>query len=190
MACKITKSLKNELCEYAVAGVAKAFIANYYPPVIGEAAVVGAIAYQISETGAISKISLPTGENFYELDGSANSISFSDALLEGANGAKYRQHTVNMVLNQFDADILTEADALSLGKFIVVVVDSAGRVVVLGRTGGLSAPAGGMDYNSGAAAADAMGWTVILQGNSGETAKLLSALSVVTPIYTAPVVEE
>lgn len=45
---------------------------------------------------------------------------------------------------------------------------------------------GGFDYNSGAAAADAMGWTVILQGTSGEIGKLLLNPSVITPIYEAP----
>lgn len=189
MACKITKSLKNDLCEYAVAGASLAYVANWYPPVLGAAAVPNAIAYEVGENGQITGITLPTGEQFYELDGADNTISFTDALLEGANGAKYRQHTLNMVLNQFDADILTEADALSLGRFIAVVVDSAGRVIILGRTGGLSAPAGGMDYNSGAAAADAMGWTVILQGTSGETGKLLTGIDVVEPIYVSPVVE-
>lgn len=189
MACKITKSLSNPNCEYAVAGASLAWVANWYPPVIGAAAVPNAIAYELDEDGYISGIKLPTGESFYALDGADNTISFTDALLEGANGAKYRQHTLNMVLNQYDIDVINEGDALSLGKFIAVVVDSAGRIIILGRTGGLGAPAGGFDYNSGAAAADAMGWTVILQGTSGEIGKLLLNAAVVTPIYEAPVVE-
>lgn len=189
MACKITKSLSNALCAYAVAGASRAYLANWYPPVAGAASVPNAIAYEFDEDGFVTGIKLPTGESFFELDGADNTISFTDALLEGANGAKYRQHTLNMVLNQYDIDVLNEGDALSLGRFIAVVVDSAGRVIVLGRTGGLSAPAGGFDYNSGAAAADAMGWTVILQGSSGEIGKLLLSAAVVTPIYVPPVIE-
>lgn len=189
MACKITKDLKNKTCAYAVAGASKAYVANWYPPAIGSAAAENVITYTIDEDGYISAIFLPTGESFFELDGADNTISFTDALLEGANGAKYRQHTVNMVLSQYDIDVLNQGDALSLGRFLVVVFDSAGRVVALGRTNGLSAPAGGFDYNTGAAAADAMGWTVILQGTSGEIGKLLLSPSVVTPIYTAPEIE-
>lgn len=186
MACKITKSLSNRLCAYAVAGASVAWIANYYPPVEGAAAVEGAIAYEFDEDGYITGIKLPTGEFFFQLDGAQNTISFTDALLEGANGAKYRQHTLNMVLNQYDLDIVNEGDALSLGRFIAVVVDSQGRLVVLGRTGGLSAAAGGFDYNSGAAAADAVGWTVILQGASMEIGKLLLNRTVVTPVAPVP----
>lgn len=188
MSCKLTKSLDNKLCAYAIAGARVAYLANFYTPVVGAAAVANAIAYEFDVDGYITGISLPTDEVFYKLEGSTNTVSFIDALLAGGNGGKYRQHTLNAVLNQFDIDVLNEGDAISLGRFIAVVVDNSGRVIVLGRTGGLSAPAGGFDYNSGAAEADATGWTVILQGTSSEIAKLLADETVVTPIYVAPVV--
>lgn len=188
MACKITKSLKNEACEYAVAGARAVFLANYYPPVIGAAPVEGKIAYTFDTDGYISAVSLPTGEEFYELDGSQNTISFSDALLVGGNGGKYRQHTVNAVLGKLDVDVLNEGDALSLGKFVAIVVDNSGRGIVLGRTNGLGAPAGGFDYNSGAAEADASGWTLVLQGTSKEIGQLILSESVITPIYEEEVI--
>ena len=181
--CKITKSLDNKACAYAVAGAQAIYRANYYPPVEGTASVENAIAYEFDADGYISGIHLPTGESFYRIDGAVNTISFSDALLVGGNGGKYRQHTTNAVLDRFDIDILNEGDALSLGKFIDVVVDNAGRIVVLGRTNGLSAPAGGFDYNSGAAEADATGWTNIMQGSSMEIAPLVKSMAVITPIY-------
>lgn len=181
--CKLTRSLDNKACEYAIAGARAIYLANYHAPVEGEAAVANAIAYQYDADGYISKITLPEGESFYEITGENNTISFTDALLAGGNGGKYRQHTVNAVLNQFDIDVLNEGDALSLGRFVAVVVDNAGRIIVLGRTGGLSAPAGGFDYNSGAAEADATGWTVILQGTSKEIGQLVKDATVITPIY-------
>lgn len=184
--CKITKSLNNKLCEYAVAGASDLYAANYYPPVIGAAAVPNAIAYQYDEDGYIDNIMLPIGEFFYKIAGADGTISFTDALLVGGNGAKYRQHTVNAVLNQYDIDVLNEGDALSLGRFIYVVVDKAGVPRLLGRTGGLSAPAGGFDYNSGAAEADALGWTLIQQGTSVEIAPILKDITVVTPMYVDP----
>lgn len=190
MACKLTKSLDNKNCEYAVAGARDLFLANYYPPVVGAASVAGAIAYTYDTDGYISTVLLPTGESFYKINGSANTVSFTDALLAGANGAKYRQHTVNAVLNQYDLDVLGEADAISLGRFIAVVVDNSGRSVVLGRTGGLTAPAGGFDYASGAAEADATGWTVLLQGSSTEVAPILLNEAVITPVDPGPEIEE
>lgn len=185
--CKITKSLNNRVCEYSVAGASRDYIANWYPPVEGEAAVTNAIAYKYDTDGYIEKITLPTGETFYEIAASDNTLSFADTLLVGGNGGKYRQQTVNAVLNQYDIDVLNEGDALSLGRFIHVIVDKAGKARVLGRTGGLSAPAGGFDYNSGAAEADAIGWTLIHQGTSIEIAPILKDLSAIT-IAPDPVV--
>lgn len=181
--CKLTKSLDNKACEYAIAGARAIYLANHFAPIEGDAPVENAIAYEYDTDGYISAIHLPTGESFYEITGENNTISFTDALLAGGNGGKYRQHTANAVLNQYDIDVLNEGDALSLGRFIVVVIDNAGRIVVLGRTGGLSAPAGGFDYNSGAAEGDATGWTVILQGSSVEIAPLVLNPTVITPIY-------
>lgn len=182
MACKLTKSLTNEVCEYAVAGASAVYLANWYPPITGATATANAIAYTIATEGLVDAIALPTGESFFKIDGVKNSISFTDALLVNGNGGKYRQHTLNLVLNKFDADVVNEGDALALGTFIAAVVDNSGRVVILGRTSGLSAPAGGNDFNSGAAEADATGWTIILQGTSTEIAKLATDVSVITPI--------
>lgn len=183
MGCKLTKNLGAKTCNYSLAGMRGLYLANYFPPVEGAEAVEGAIAYTIGADGYIEKIFLPTGETFFKVDIDDNTASFIDALLAGGNGGKYRQHTVNAVLNQYDVDILNEGDALSLGKFIAVVVDKSGRVILLGRSNGLSAPAGGFDYNSGAAEADATGWTVILQGTSTEIGKILKDEAVVTPVY-------
>lgn len=186
--CKITKSLNNKACEYAIAGARAIYIANFYEPGAGTSSQDGVINYEFDDDGYLSAVHLPTGESFYQIDGENNTISFVDALLAGGNGGKYRQHTVNAVLNQYDIDVLNEGDALSLGRFVIFVVDNAGRILVLGRTGGLSAPAGGFDYNSGAAEADATGWTCIWQGTSMEIGRLVKNMSVITPIYQPPVV--
>lgn len=188
MACKLTKSLDNKNCEYAVAGAAALYLANWYPPVDSATVVEGSIAYQKDVDGYITDIILPTGEKFYKVNGSTNTLSFTDELLAGGNGGKYRQHTVNAVLNQYDKDVLDEGDALSLGKFVAVVVDNAGRPIILGRTSGLGAPAGGFNYNSGAGPADATGWTVVLQGISMEIGPILKDSTVISPIDTPVVI--
>lgn len=184
MGCKLTRSLPDNACSYAVAGARKLFFANWLPaqvaPESGATPVDGAIRYHETADGAIDKIILPTGEAFYEIDGAAGSLSFTDALTVGSNGGKYRTHTVNAVLPRLDADMQAEADALSLGRFVVVAVDAAGRIAVLGRTGGLTASQ--LDYGTGAAESDASGWTAVWAGTSTEVAPLVTDLSVITPI--------
>ena len=189
MACKLTKSIDGKVCAYEVAGARAVYLANYYPPVIGAAIVAGKIAYTIDTDGIITSVKLPTGEFFYHMDAATNSLSFTDALLVGGNNNKYRQQTLNMVLNRMDVDILNEGDALSLGKFVAFVVTSNG-ILVLGRDRGLEAPAGGFDYASGAAEADASGWTSILQAVSGELTKMVLNEAVLTPLYVSPDIEE
>lgn len=190
--CKLTKSLNNKACEYAVAGARALYLVNFYSPleasITPEDPVPGRIVYVTDVDGNISSVTLPAGEYFYQIDGSPGTISFTDALLAGGNGGKYRQHTVNAVLNQFDEDLREQIDALSLGRFVAFVVDNAGRVVILGRTSGLTAAANGADYNSGAAEADATGWTLLLQGTSMESAPLAESEAVITPIEPVVVV--
>lgn len=183
MSCKLTKGLDNKLCKYALAGVSEAYLANWFPPVDGDASVEDMIAYKYDADGNLEGVFLPNGESFYRIVGAANSTSYGDVLLEGGNGTKYRQHTLNTIIEQNDLDIITEGDAISLGRFIAVVIDKSGMIKVLGRTGGLIAPAGGFDYNSGAAEADATGWTTILQGSSTEIAPIVKDKTVITPIY-------
>lgn len=191
--CKLTKSLDNKVCEYAIAGARDLFLANFYAPIIATEAptepAANAITYVVDTDGYITEIVLPADESFFKVTGATNTISWTDALLVGGNGGKYRQHTVNAVLNQYDIDVLNEGDALSLGRFVAIVVDNAGRAVVLGRTGGVSAAANGFDYNSGAAEADATGWTVLLQGLSMEIAPLLLNEQVITPVQEDEIVE-
>lgn len=187
MPCRLTRSLINDACEYAVAGVAKLYLANWYAPGVGTESGANVINYQIDPDGIVTGIFLPTSESFYEIDGANNTLSFGDNLLEGGNGGKYRQHLVNGVIDQLDESILSQGDAISLGRFIAVAVDTAGRITLLGRTGGLTATANGFDYASGAAEADALGWTLALQGSSTEIARKVESMSVVTPIYVEQV---
>lgn len=188
MSCKLTKSIDGKICAYEVAGARAVYLANYYPPVAGSASVDGFIAYTIDSDGFITSVKLPTDEFFYKMEASTNSISFIDALLTGGNDNRYRQHTLNTVVNRMDIDILNQGDALSLGKFVAFVVNTAGDTLTLGRDRGLRAPAGGFDYNSGAADADASGWTSILQGVSGELTKMVTSEAVLTPLYVPEVI--
>jgi hypothetical protein len=107
-------------------------------------------------------------------------------LAVNGNGGKYRTHTVNFTLSEYDYNILNQGDALSLGKFTAVVVDKSGRIVILGRINGLSATA--FNYASGAADADANGWTVTMAGTEMEIGRLLESESVIKSIVDSTVV--
>lgn len=184
--CKLKGNINAQKCEYAVAGLAALYLANFYRPVTGTEAVADAIAYEIDEDGVITGIHLPEGEKFYKVGFEDGTGSWADDLAQGGNGGKYRTHTLNLVNAQYDTDMLNQVDAISLGKFVAVAIDKAGRRVVLGRTGGLGATS--WNYASGAADADANGWTGVLTGNSSEAAPLIKDDSVITPIQQDPVV--
>lgn len=188
MSCKLTQNIEASNCEYEVAGASDLWLANYYPANYGETVVAGTIQYKKDVDGQITDIVLPEGEKFYKVGAGDNTISFTDALLVGGNGGKYRQHTINAVVGSADIDVLNQADALSLGKFVGVVLDKKGKLRLLGRTSGLGAPAGGMDYNSGAQDADASGWTIIQQGVSMEKAPLVKNIAVLDT-QESPVIE-
>lgn len=185
MSCKITANISNEACEYALAGIVAIYIANYYTPnvvtTLPTTPVANTISYTENTDGVVTGMQLPADEYLYRIDVAEGTGSFADQLLAGGNGGKYRQHQVNGTVNVLDADILNgQADAISLGKF-VAVVETAKGFHLLGRYGGLSAPANGMDYASGAAAADANGWTLVLQGATIETSRMILN-TVVTPL--------
>ncbi|GAB6007487.1 hypothetical protein FACS1894179_04840 [Bacteroidia bacterium] len=177
MGCKLTSNITKENCNYSVAGVKALYLYNYdsensYTP--------------DSATTAITAITLADGAKAYKVDFVENTASFSDELAVNGNGGKYRTHTVNFTLSEYDYNILNQGDALSLGRFTVVVVDKSGRIVVLGRINGLSATA--FNYASGAAEADANGWTVTMAGTEMEIGRLLESESVIKSIVDSTVV--
>lgn len=177
MGCKLTSNITKENCNYSVAGVKALYLYNYdsentYTP--------------DPDTAAITAITLADGAKAYKIDFVENTASFSDELAVNGNGGKYRTHTANFTLSEYDYNILNQGDALSLGKFTAVVVDKSGRVVVLGRTNGLSATA--FNYASGAAEADANGWTVTMAGTEMEIGRLLESESVIKAIVDSTLV--
>lgn len=187
MACLLTNSLNNSRCEYSFSGVRDLYLANYHGMREGSEAAAGSITYTKDGDGLISQILLPEGEYFYKIEGTDGTMNYQDALAVGGNGNKYRMHTVTAVLSMDDIEVINQSDALSLGRFIAVVIDKMGKIKVLGRTGGLSAPADGVNFDSGSAVEDASGWTIILSGESGETAPLVESEAVITPIFTETV---
>jgi len=139
------------------------------------------------ESEVIKTITLADGEKVFKIDFAEGSASWSDELAVNGNGGKYRTHTVNFTLSEYDYSLLNQADALSLGRFTAVVVDKSGRVVILGRNNGLSATS--FNYASGAADADATGWTTVLAGTEMEVGRLLKDESVVSSLADTTKIE-
>ncbi|SHG13928.1 hypothetical protein [Dysgonomonas macrotermitis] len=183
MSCKLTANIRKENCQYQVAGVKAVYLINYdaNPTFTFEKAPDGS-----DDNKIISKIELASGDSIYKVNFVEGTASWSDELAVNGNGGKYRTHTVNFTVSEYDYNTMNQGDALSLGKFMAIVVDKSGRAVVLGRNNGLSATS--FNYASGAGDADANGWTTVLAGTEIEIGKLLKDESVITPVAPEVVV--
>ena len=168
--CKLTQSITKDKCQYDVAGVAALYLINHDR----------ANKFEEGADGIATITLAGANEKAWKIDFQNNTASFVDELAEGGNGGKYRTHTVNFSIGELAYSALNEGDAISLGKFTAVVVDKNGKCFVLGRKNGLSATS--FNYESGAADADAKGWTVVMAGTETEIAPLLKDESVVASI--------
>jgi len=179
MSCKLTSNITKENCNYDVAGVKALYLYNYdsdntYAPVDPK----GEPITEITLAGTNTKA--------YSIAFIENTASWTDELAVNGNGGKYRTHTLNFTISDYDYQVLNQGDNLSLGKFTAVIVDKKGNSVVLGRTNGLTATS--FNYASGAADADANGWTVVLAGTEMELGPKLESEAVIKAILDATVV--
>jgi len=176
MSCKLTSKITKDTCHYSLAGVKSVYLINYDPE----------NDYTLGADGGIEAITLSGDAKAYKVDFVDNTASFSDELAQNGNGGKYRTHTLNFTISNYDYELLNQEKALSLGKFTAVVVDKSNKAIMIGRNNGLSATA--FNYASGAAEADAFGWTVTMAGTEIEMGRLLKDESVITAIADNTVV--
>ncbi|MBB4036990.1 hypothetical protein GGR21_002904 [Dysgonomonas hofstadii] len=177
MSCKLTSNITKDNCQYSLAGVKAVYLFNYDTD----------NKYTMSADEGIETIVLADDTlKAYKIDFVDNTASFSDELAVNGNGGKYRTHTVNFTISNYDYNLLNQGDKLSLGKFTAVVVDKSNNAIMLGRNNGLSATA--FNYASGAAEADAYGWTVTMAGTEIEMGRLLTDESVISSIADTTVV--
>jgi hypothetical protein len=167
--CKLLQSIKKE-CQYKIAGVKSLYLINWD---LGT-------QYTFDSDGVITAITPYSGGKIYQIDFVDNTANWNDDLTVVNVSQKYRTHTVNFQIGDYNKDILDNADALSLGTFTAFVQDENNKIVCLGRENGLSATV--MNYASGAAEGDATSWTVTLAGNEHETGRLVSDITVITSL--------
>lgn len=175
--CKLQSNITKNNCNYTVAGVKAIYLLNYDSD----------NKFEFGANGEIETITLAGNDaKAYKIDFVDGTASFTDDLAENGNGGKYRTHTLNFSISNYDYDILNQDKALSLGRYTAVVVDKSGRAIALGRFNGLSATS--FNYASGAADADANGWTVVMAGTELEMGRLLKDESVIKAITEPSVV--
>ena len=167
--CSLNKNLlRTNTCGYSLPEVKDIYIANYVDVVSAET------QYNCESGVTITDIELASGASFYHIEPAKNSVTFTDELVVEDNGNKYRTHTITFNLTgKYDKDMVCSVDALSLGRFFVVVATADGEYLALGRTAGLEASA-----QSVAGGGDNNGITVTLSANVTEAAYPLSATAV------------
>lgn len=164
--CKLFKNLdRSTSCAYSLNEISKIYLANF------EDVISAATGYcdTTAETGLlVSGITMATGgTKWYEITPAKGSGSYSDTLVANDNGSKYRVHNVAFTFNgNYDCSMPSVVDALSLGKFIAVVVNASGEYIMLGRVMGLEAETDGANW--GGQGDEAAGLTVALTGNQAE----------------------
>lgn len=154
---------------YSLNEISKIYLANF------EDVTATAIGGCTGGTGQmVTGITMATGgTKWYQITPAKGSGSYSDTLVANDNGSKYRVHNVGFTFNgAYDCDMPDVIDALSLGKFIAVVVNAAGEYIMLGRVMGLEADTDGANW--GGEGNEAAGLTVALTGNQAEASLPLS----------------
>lgn len=125
----------------------------------------------------VTSITFATGAEVYSLEPARNSASWSDTLVVNDNGTKYRTHLVAFnLLGAYGPEQTDIVDAISLGKYTIVIEKADGGYVMLGRLNGLEATVatiGGSEDDS-----VPNGLQVSMEANQAEVALPLSAEAV------------
>ena len=171
LSCSLNKNLlRTNTCAYSLPEVKDIYIANFAD--VTEAPV----DYDCESGVTVSAITLASGASFYHIEPAKNSVTFTDELVVNDNGSKYRTHTLTFgISGVYNKDMVCPIDALSLGRFFVVVATADGQYLALGRTTGLEA-----SEQSVAGGADNNGITVTLTANVTESAVPLSDGAIAT----------
>lgn len=171
ISCSLNKSLTREnTCGYSLPEISEIFIANFNDVTAAP------VDYNCDSGVTVSAITMATGATFYKIDPAKNSVTFTDELVVEDNGNKYRTHTITFNLSgKYDKDMVCPVDALSLGKFFVVVHTADDQYLALGRAVGMEA-----SEQSVAGGGDTNGITVTLTANVTETSIPLSDAAIAT----------
>lgn len=169
ISCSLNKDLlRTNTCGYSLPTIVDIYLANFSDVTSAP------VQYDCESGVTVTGITLANSAKFYHIEPSKDSTSFTDELVVEDNGNRYRTHTITFNLSgKYDKDMVCPVDALSLGRFFVVVATADSEYLALGRTVGLEASA-----QSVAGGGDSNGITVTLSGNVTETAVPLNAAAI------------
>lgn len=177
---------KSSGCGYSLPQIVELYLANYSDvtaytkaaPTGGSGVEITAITMRnTAESGD------PVYAKWYKIEPAVGSATWSDNLGVGGNGNKYRIQTIGFTTSKpFDAEMVDNQDALSLGKYIAVAKMLDGSYVGIGFGGGLEAQADGVNTSGSGDATAESGTVVSLTGNSVESAMPLAATAIKTVI--------
>ena len=169
--CALNRNLlRTTSCGYSLPEIVDLYLINY-EDLDGEPKTASGESEGCEE---ITAITLTSGANVYHVEPTKNSASFEDTLVVEDNGTKYRNASITFnVPGKYDGCMHGSLDALSLGRYLVVVKTADGNYIAFGRIAPLEAEtvtlAGGADNN---------GIQVILSGNVAESPIPISAAAV------------
>ena len=161
--CKLNRNLtRANNCDYSLPEVVEIYMINYDDL---SAATLDEGTGTSEGCDAISNIELHTGANAFKIVPAKKSASFEDTLVVEDNGNKYRNASLTFnVTGSYNACMHGALDALSLGRYFVVLKLADGGYIALGRISPIEAEtatlAGGGDSN---------GMQIVLSGNIAES---------------------
>lgn len=157
--CKINRNLtRASQCGYQLPEIVELYLVNYED----------LEATQISSSAGceeITSVTLSSGATVSKVEPAKNSASFEDTLVVEDSGARYRNASITFnVTGTYNSCMHGALDALSLGRYFVVVKTADGNYLGFGRISPLEADtatlAGGSDTN---------GLQIVLSGNIAES---------------------
>lgn len=165
--CALNRNLlRTTSCAYSLPQIVDIYLVNYDDlTVSGITAVEGSASANTEGCAEITAISLKENAKVYHVEPTKNSASFEDTLVVEDNGNKYRNASITFnVAGKYDSCMHGSLDALSLGRYFVVVKTADGNYLGFGRISPLEAEtatlAGGSDNN---------GLQIVLAGNIAES---------------------
>lgn len=165
--CKLAMDLtRSNFCGYSLPEIVDIWLVNYE-----DLSTTPAVSSD-TETGAeeITGITLAASAKAYHIEPAKNSTSFTDELVVGDSGNKYRTVTLTFnVAGTYDANMHGALDALSLGRYFAVVKTADGQLLGLGRISPLEAETATLSGG------EENGLQIVLSANLAESALPLSA---------------
>ena len=168
--CTLNKNLtRANACGYSLPEIVDIYLVNY-----DDLSGTPEVTIDSGNCEEVTSIAFKDGKEAYHIEPNKNSASFEDTLQIGNSGNKYRQASITFgVSGTYDGCQHSALDALSLGRYFVVVKTADGNYLAMGRISPLEAEtvtlAGGSDNN---------GLTVTLNGNIAESPIPLSTAAV------------